>query len=75
MQNHRKKAIKTIQIPLAYPSPPFMISSQAAQYLGISMSHLYRLTSRHLIAFYKPNGKLNYFKKEDLDAFVLKRMG
>lgn len=44
--------------------------SQAAQYLSISRSCLYKLTSRGIIAFHKPSGKRLYFKKEDLDRYA-----
>jgi len=44
---------------------------EAAEYLGISTGRLYFLTSKGLIPHYKPMGKLIYFQKRDLDAFVL----
>lgn len=43
---------------------------EAAGYLGISLSYLYKLTSAHEIPYYKPRGKLCYFTKKDLDAFM-----
>src|ERR1051326_7534775 len=45
---------------------------EAKAYLKISKSHLYQLTSRGLIAHYKPAGKKIYFRKEDLDAYLLR---
>lgn len=44
---------------------------EAAIYLELSHSHLYKLTSRATIAHYKPNGKKIYFKREELDAWLL----
>lgn len=44
---------------------------EAAKYLGISKSMLYKMTAKRTICFYKPSGKLNYFKKEDLDNWLL----
>ena len=44
----------------------------AANYLHHSKSHLYQLTSRGLIAHYKPAGKKIYFLKGDLDAYLLR---
>jgi len=44
----------------------------AAAYLGASKSHLYQLTSKGLIAHYKPAGKKIYFEKRDLDAYLLR---
>jgi excisionase family DNA binding protein len=44
---------------------------EAAKYLGLSKSHLYKLTSRRQIPHYCPKGKKLYFKKGDLDQFLL----
>jgi len=46
-------------------------SEEAAIFLGLTPSYLYKLTSSRKIKFYKPLGKLNYFKKEDLEQFLL----
>ena len=46
-------------------------SVEASRYLGISYSHLSKLTHRREIEFFKPGGKLNYFRKEALDAWML----
>jgi excisionase family DNA binding protein len=46
--------------------------SETAQYLGITKSYLYKLTSKNKIPFYRPNGKLLYFKKIELDAWLTK---
>ncbi len=45
---------------------------EAATYLHHSKSHVYQLTSKGLIAHFKPNGKKIYFVKEDLDAYLLR---
>lgn len=44
---------------------------EALALLGISASMLYKLTHQRAIPFYKPNGKLIYFKKEDLMNWML----
>ena len=43
---------------------------QAAQYLSISHSHLYKMTSQRKIPFHKPSGKYLYFFKHELDAWI-----
>src|SRR6266567_5519716 len=45
---------------------------EGAAYLHISKSHLYQLTSKALIAHFKPNGKKIYLLKQDLDAYLLR---
>lgn len=37
---------------------------------GMSKGHIYRLTCTRAIPYYKPNGKLIYFKREDVDAWM-----
>ena len=46
-------------------------SKEAVEYLNISYSFLSKLTSKGEITYFKPSGKLNYFKKEDLDKWML----
>jgi excisionase family DNA binding protein len=53
----------------AQDAGPFDLDS-AAKYLEISKSHLYQLTSKNLIAHYKPAGKKIYFDKSDLDEYL-----
>jgi excisionase family DNA binding protein len=43
---------------------------KAAEYLGLSRSTLYGMTSRGEIAHFKPNGKKISFLKSDLDAYL-----
>ena len=45
---------------------------EAAKYLGISKSTLYKMTFDNRIIHYKPAGKLIYFKKEDLEQYLFK---
>ena len=44
--------------------------NEAVVYLDVSKSFLYKLTSQGKITHYKPNKKLLYFKKKDLDDFL-----
>jgi len=43
-----------------------MTSKEAAAYMGVSLSYLYKLTMRRQIPHYKPLGKMCYFKKAEL---------
>lgn len=45
---------------------------ETALYINQSHSHLYKLTSQGLISHYKPNGKKIYFKRSELDEWMLK---
>lgn len=44
---------------------------EAATYLNVSKSYLYKLTSTNRIPFYKPSGKLVFFDKRELDQWIL----
>jgi excisionase family DNA binding protein len=46
--------------------------NEAATYLHQSKSHIYQLTSKGLIAHFKPAGKKIFFLKQDLDAFLFR---
>ena len=43
---------------------------EACAYLGVSESLLYKLTSTKEIPHYKPRGKMVYFDKAELDAWL-----
>lgn len=43
---------------------------EACQYLGVSASFLYKQTSAREIVHSCPNGKMLYFKREDLDLWM-----
>ena len=47
-----------------------MTTTEAAKYLGLRPSYLYNLMMRRAIPYYKPNGKLCFFAREDLDAWL-----
>lgn len=47
-----------------------LTTTEAARYLGLKPSYLYKLMMRRAIPYYKPNGKLCFFSKEDLDAWL-----
>jgi excisionase family DNA binding protein len=45
--------------------------NEAAIYLEVSHSHLYKMTSTGVIPSYKPNGKKLYFNRKELDSWLL----
>jgi excisionase family DNA binding protein len=45
--------------------------AEAATYLSVSKSQLYKLTSTNRIPFYKPTGKMVYFRRTELDSWLL----
>lgn len=45
--------------------------NEAAIYLEVSHSHLYKMTSTGAVPAYKPNGKKLYFNRRELDSWLL----
>lgn len=46
-------------------------AEEAAKYMNISLSTLYKMTSAGILPFSKPNSKLIYFSKASLDEWLL----
>jgi excisionase family DNA binding protein len=46
---------------------------EAVDYLSLSKSALYKLTSRKEITFYNPGGKKIYFRKAELENWIISK--
>ena len=49
---------------------PILTFKEACQFLDLSQSHLYKLTSGKQIPHYCPNGKRLYFKRAELENWL-----
>lgn len=47
-----------------------LTSDEAARYMGISKSHLYKLTMRQEIPHFKPTGKVVYFNRTEVEQWL-----
>ncbi len=47
-----------------------LTSDEAARYMGISKSYLYKLTMKGEIPHYKPMGKMCYFNRAELEQWL-----
>lgn len=65
--------VKELKELVRYQSDKFFTVPYAAKYLGISEGALYKLTHRNEIPFYKPNGKIIYFQKSELDNWICRK--
>ena len=45
-------------------------SRETAAYLGISLAYLYKLTCEKKIPHYKPEGKVLYFDRSEVEAWM-----
>lgn len=44
---------------------------ECAAYLGLKKSYLYKMNSSNTIPFYKPNGKKVFYKRTEIDEWLL----
>ena len=49
---------------------PMLTVIEAAEYMGLSMSSMYKLTHRQELPVYKPSGGKVYLKREDINAYM-----
>ena len=47
-----------------------LTSDEAARYMGVSKSYLYKLTMRREIPHFKPLGKMCYFNRREVEAWL-----
>lgn len=64
------QAIKKLISEVNIQTKQLLNIEEAAIYLRISTSTLYKLTSSEQVVHYKPNGKTILFKRNDLDEYV-----
>lgn len=54
----------------AYVLKDYLTADEAADYLGLSKSKVYKLTCAREISFYKPNGKTIYISRADINDWI-----
>jgi excisionase family DNA binding protein len=72
MQEQILQKLKSIEAILLNQEDKPLSFREAHEYLGVSLSYLYKLTSQNKIPHYKPNGKMIYFSKIELDNWIKK---
>lgn len=65
-----KKVADLITANISFCTKEVMTTSEAAKYLGISKSYLYKLTMGQKIPHYKPMGKMCYFNRLELEQWL-----
>lgn len=48
-----------------------LTAREAAAYMGCDMSYLYSLTKSRTLPYYKPGGKLLYFRRVEIENWLL----
>lgn len=70
MQEDTKTIADLITANIISTTKEVLTSQEAAKYMGISMSYLYKLTMRAKIPHYKPLGKMCYFNRQELETWL-----
>jgi excisionase family DNA binding protein len=77
MSNHSiQSSIESIEAHIKFQSinsKEFLTLAEAAIFLGVSRSFLYKLTSGNKITFYRPTLKIIYFNKQELTDWVFQQ--
>lgn len=70
MNEELKKVADLITANTIFCTKEVLTSDEAAKYMGVSKSYIYKLTMRQAIPHYKPMGKMCYFKRAELENWL-----
>lgn len=70
MAEELKKVADLITANIIGTQKEVLTSDEAARYLGVSKSCLYKWTMSRQIPHYKPNGKMCYFNRKEVEAWM-----
>ena len=69
-QQEIKQTASELADRVIFTTKEVLTSDEAARYMGISRSYLYKLTMTRKIPHYKPTGKVCYFDRRELEDFL-----
>lgn len=70
--NQKLSSIEELLRKQRYTPKEVMTVDELSLYISLSKSYIYKLTSKRIIPYYTPNGKKLYFKKSEIDVWLLK---
>lgn len=70
MKEELKEVANLVAANTIFCTKEVLTSDEAAKYMGISRSYLYKLTMRQEIPHYKPMGKMCYFNRLELEQWL-----
>lgn len=70
--NERLNKIEQLLIDQSLLNKSIFNIDEVSIYTGLKKLYIYKLTSKSEIPHYKPNGKNVFFKKEEIDAWLLR---
>ena len=70
MADELKQVADIIAANTIFCTKEVLTSDEAAKYMGVSKSYLYKLTMLKQIPHYKPMGKMCYFNRAELEEWL-----
>lgn len=70
MSDELKQVADMVTANIIHCTKEVLTSDEAARYLGISKSYLYKMTMQQKIPHYKPMGKMCYFNRVELEQWL-----
>lgn len=70
MAEEMKQVADLITANTIFCTKEVLTSDEAAKYMGVSKSYLYKLTMRQQIPHFKPMGKMCYFNRLELEQWL-----
>lgn len=70
MAENLKQVADLITANIIFCTKEVLTSDEAAKYMGISKSYLYKLTMLQKVPHYKPTGKMCYFNRMELESWL-----
>lgn len=69
-ENQLKQVADLVRDNTLFCTKEVLTSDEVARYMGISKSYLYKLTMKGEIPHYKPLGKMCYFNRKEVEAWL-----
>ena len=70
MSEELKQVADLITANTIFCTKEVLTSDEAAKYMGVSKSYLYKLTMKQQIPHFKPKGKMCYFNRQELEQWL-----
>lgn len=72
MKELEQKIDEIIRLLTSNSQKQILTLKECAEFIGLSESYVYQLTSRSEIPCYRPNGKKLYFNREEIEGWLLR---
>lgn len=71
MTDELQRVADLITANIIHTTKEVLTADEAARYMGVSKSYLYKLTMQGKVPFSKPLGKMCYFNRLELEAWLM----